>query len=1081
MIQRLGKYQIEAQIGRGGMGAVYRAHDPLLKRQVALKVISENVDMSDELRARFFREAQACAQLSHPNIITVYDLGEDDGRLFLVMEYLEGEELKEIITQRRELPLEHKLALMMQICDGLGYAHEKGIVHRDVKPGNVFVLQNGTAKVLDFGVARLASASDDLTRAGFIMGTLRYMSPEQVRGRVDQRSDMFSAGAVFYELMAYRAPLALDDPMAILEELHSTAAPSIFRPDPAIPEDLGAVIERALRKNPDERFRTMTEMREALGAVRTRLAAEAAALRRRLEERAAEMRGLHGELVEQLGGAMPPEVLSMPPERAPAAALEAALRDSEEKLARVQQRIMQARALRPEYERAKARMRFGQWDAAAEALEAIVEQMPEHAGARDELARARAEILRAAEELRRAREAAAQAQRHMDDLRRQAGPAAAVEDQEGPWSSAEASRAAGLAALEAQSFATARERFETASGQYRMAAEALDRRVQQLLGDARRRLEQGQFAECLPLAAEVLALFPDHPEASLLHRDAERGVRAEAERRAAFEARCEAARRNLEGGELHAAIEALAALVEEDRDHVRARQLLADARARLAEAEERARLQAEAEEQARRQAEEEERARLQTESEERARLQAEARARRQAEAEARAQQLRAEAEARARRLAEERARQEAEEARVRLAEAEARARRAEEEERARLAEEQARATTALLEQDSSDTSPQDQTVLIPGDDATVLAAPGPGGPRSPHSTSVATEPFVTRDAAEAPAVIVRRSASPAAAPPDTARAEPQRPERARRPLLLAVAGGMALVAIGAWLFFSPPGGVPRDVEQLRQLVTTAHAAAVNARAGELAPDLFVAAEARAREGERLAGARSFAPAAAALRDAAARYEEAGRAARAIGEERARASELARREERAKADEARAAMLAEKARASRAGKESQEGLAREAEGGAQYEKQAFGEAAEHFRAAERLFATVQPPAAAPPPPPPSPPPDDAEIRATLRLYVRAYETKNAALLQQVWPTIPPENLSRTMEIFEQARSIRMTLKVGPIRVNGNDAEAAGPREVVIITRGNETVPPTRETMRFRFKRANNRWVIAAVVR
>src|SRR5262249_57790398 len=133
MIEKLGKYQVIEQVGRGGMGVVYKANDPLLNRVVALKVISETVGESDELRARFFREAKACAQLSHPNIITIYDLGEDAGRLYIVMEYLEGEELKQLITQKRDVPIESKLALMAQICDGLGYAHQKGVIHRDVK------------------------------------------------------------------------------------------------------------------------------------------------------------------------------------------------------------------------------------------------------------------------------------------------------------------------------------------------------------------------------------------------------------------------------------------------------------------------------------------------------------------------------------------------------------------------------------------------------------------------------------------------------------------------------------------------------------------------------------------------------------------------------------------------------------------------------------------------------------------------------------------------------------------------------------------------------------------------------------
>src|SRR5262245_61252101 len=241
MIERMGKYQIVEQIGRGGMGSVYKAHDPLLKRPVALKVISSNVDVTDELRARFFREARACAQLNHPNIITIFDMGEDQGRLFIVMEYLEGEELREVIANRRELPLEEKLALMTQVCDGLGYAHQKGIVHRDVKPGNIFVLRNGLVKILDFGVARLAT-SEGLTRTGLVVGTLRYMAPEQARGLGDPRSDMFSAGALFYELLARRPLLVGDDALTILDQLQPTGPSSIFRSDPLIPEDLGAVI-----------------------------------------------------------------------------------------------------------------------------------------------------------------------------------------------------------------------------------------------------------------------------------------------------------------------------------------------------------------------------------------------------------------------------------------------------------------------------------------------------------------------------------------------------------------------------------------------------------------------------------------------------------------------------------------------------------------------------------------------------------------------------------------------------------------------------------------------------------------------
>src|SRR3970040_1184256 len=164
MPETVGKYEIIERIGRGGMGLVYKARDPILDRFVALKVISTDADITEELRARFFREAQACARLSHPNIVTVYDMGEHEGRLFFVMELLEGDELRKLIAQRKDLTLQDKLSILMQVCDALHYAHERGIVHRDVKPCNIMLLRNGQVKVLDFGIAQIAATEGGLTR-----------------------------------------------------------------------------------------------------------------------------------------------------------------------------------------------------------------------------------------------------------------------------------------------------------------------------------------------------------------------------------------------------------------------------------------------------------------------------------------------------------------------------------------------------------------------------------------------------------------------------------------------------------------------------------------------------------------------------------------------------------------------------------------------------------------------------------------------------------------------------------------------------------------------------------------------------
>jgi predicted Ser/Thr protein kinase len=964
MIERLGKYQIVEQIGQGGMGAVYKANDPLLKRVVALKVISENVDASDELRARFFREAQACARLSHPNIITIYDLGEDAGRLFIVMEYLEGEELRQVISQRRDLALESKLALMVQICEGLAYAHQNGIVHRDIKPSNVFISRDGVAKVLDFGVARIASAKEDLTRTGLLMGTLRYMSPEQSQGRVDERSDMFSAAAVFYELIAYHPPLALDNPMDMLEELRSAASPSRFRPDTAIPEDLGRVIERALRRDPEERFRNMAEMREALNAVRARLAQEGTGLRRRLAAQAAEVRELHARLVEQVGGAVPQEALPVFGDRTAVAALEAFCREGEHKLARLRERVELAGRLRPEYEQAMDRMRLEEWKAAEGAFEHLVREMPEHVGAQGGLTQARAQALRAAE-VERERHAIAHAHQLMDELRQRAAPAAA-EDEEGSWSSAEANRRGGLSALAEQSYGIARERFEAAAEQYRAAADALDRRAQQLRQAARRSLEEGQFAECLTLVGEVLTLLPDDSEAVALNLEAQRRAREEAERRVGLEERHDAAREEPAAGGLHGPIDAPTGLVEEEPDHSGARQLLDDARAPGAEE-----------------------------------------------------------EARARRLLEE-------------------------------ARERSNAPTLL------------QRVPEPRDDAAVFERAAPAEPARSDERPAAIEPQVEARPVEA-------VSPPTELPAARQGARPAGLGRLLRrlpghPLALAVSGLLVVAcAISFWVATSLTSSrrLQSEVDQGRRHLSATREEAVKVEADRLASNLFGAAAARERDGEQQAKDGRLAAALETMRDAAARYEEAGRAARVIGVERARA------------DQARALMLAAKERAAREAPGFKEALARESEGDSRYGELAFEDAAKRFAAAARLFAAAPPPAPAPAPVPVPAAPDAAvEIREMLRLYTRVFEAKDLALLQQVRPGIRPEELSRYRDVFDRTRSYKLNLKVDAIKVSGDEAEARGRREDVVVTSNGETLRTPGE-FRFRFKRSNNRWTIDAV--
>jgi hypothetical protein len=276
MFQKIGKYEVIDQIGRGGMGTIFRARDPILERSVALKVISD-LEVTPELRSRFFREAQACARITHPNIVIVHDMGEDDGRLFIVMELLDGEELGRVIARHEQLSLPEKLNIVRQLCDGLHFAHQKGVVHRDVKPANILLLRTGRVKIVDFGIAQLAGAATqrDLTRTGMIMGTIRYMAPEQVRGQADRRSDIFSVAAVSYELLSGRPPFSGNDPLQILEQLRTATPPRLTEIDPNLPSDLADVIARGIQKEPSARFADLEQMGRELARIQRDLAAEA--------------------------------------------------------------------------------------------------------------------------------------------------------------------------------------------------------------------------------------------------------------------------------------------------------------------------------------------------------------------------------------------------------------------------------------------------------------------------------------------------------------------------------------------------------------------------------------------------------------------------------------------------------------------------------------------------------------------------------------------------------------------------------------------------------------------------------------
>jgi len=262
-LDQIGRYKIVAKIGQGGTSHVWKGFDATLNRHVAVKTIS--ADMADDptLTKRFVREAQSAASLNHPHIITIYDFGQEQDKLYMAMELLEGVDLKQAIAQGRLKSLDEKLDIMSQICDGLAFAHAHDIVHRDLKPANLYLLPDGQVKIMDFGLARISGS--DMTRTGLAMGTPHYMSPEQVRGEhVDLRSDVFALGCVFYEILTGKKPFDADSIHSVLYKVMQEQPKGVREISPDLPPVLQQVLDKAMAKRPEERFQSAVEFGEVL-------------------------------------------------------------------------------------------------------------------------------------------------------------------------------------------------------------------------------------------------------------------------------------------------------------------------------------------------------------------------------------------------------------------------------------------------------------------------------------------------------------------------------------------------------------------------------------------------------------------------------------------------------------------------------------------------------------------------------------------------------------------------------------------------------------------------------------------------
>jgi serine/threonine-protein kinase len=281
--KRLGKFELHGLIGEGAMGVVWKAYDPVLRRFVALKRLGPQVGKTKEAHERFQREARAAAALQHPNIVTIYDLGEHEHQLFIAMELVEGRDLSELIATQEPLALERKLDIAIEMLEGLEYAHERGVIHRDIKPSNIRLTADGRVKIMDFGIARQQSA--DESGGAALVGTPSYMAPEQItNGPITRVTDVFAVGCLLYELLSYQKPFAGESLHGVLYQVLTTDPKPLRTMAPSIPASLERVVARAMNKVPEDRYDSARQLQQALVGIRAALSGAGDSTTQRLGE-----------------------------------------------------------------------------------------------------------------------------------------------------------------------------------------------------------------------------------------------------------------------------------------------------------------------------------------------------------------------------------------------------------------------------------------------------------------------------------------------------------------------------------------------------------------------------------------------------------------------------------------------------------------------------------------------------------------------------------------------------------------------------------------------------------------------------
>lgn len=264
--EKIGRYEIKAELGRGGMATVYRAYDPSFDREVAVKVLPREMMHDPQFRSRFGREIKMIASLEHPSIVPVYDVGDDDGQPFFVMRFMNGGSLSDVI-EKGSVSLQDTARIVEKIAQGLAHAHRKGIIHRDLKPDNILFDEEGDPFISDFGVAKLSESSSNLTGSG-VIGTPAYMSPEQAQGiEIDHRSDVYGLGVIVYQMLSGHQPYSADTPMGVVVKHITEPVPEILKVLPTLQPEIDAVIKVAMAKDRTQRYENTIELAKALNVI----------------------------------------------------------------------------------------------------------------------------------------------------------------------------------------------------------------------------------------------------------------------------------------------------------------------------------------------------------------------------------------------------------------------------------------------------------------------------------------------------------------------------------------------------------------------------------------------------------------------------------------------------------------------------------------------------------------------------------------------------------------------------------------------------------------------------------------------